>query len=142
MSKMGISAIASHRCSKLFEVVGLHRDLTNPCLQGEVSRIWVASFSDFQQDLQNLSKRAWLKRMRLEQGGLLKFVHGGEYYAYNPDVVSMLQKSVHSGKYSDYQAYATLVNQRLVAMLRYLLTITPHGEAITVDQVGTGRVAV
>lgn len=73
--------------------------------------------------------------MPLEQGGLLKFVHGGEYHAYNPDVVNMLQKSVHSDKYSDYQAYATLVNQRPVAMLRDLLTITPQGEAIPVDQV-------
>lgn len=135
MSKMGISTIASYRCSKLFEAVGLHRDLTNLCFQGVVSRIGGASFSDFQQDLQNLSKRAWLKRMPLEQGGLLKFVHGGEYHAYNPDVVSMLQKSVHSGKYSDYKAYATLVNQRPVAMLRALLTITPQGEAIPVDQV-------
>lgn len=135
MSKMGISTISSYRCSKLFEAVGLHRDLTNLCFQGVVSRIGGASFSDFQQDLQNLSKRAWLKRMPLEQGGLLKFVHGSEYHAYNPDVVSMLQKSVHSGKYSDYQAYATLVNQRPVAMLRDLLTITPQGEAIPVDQV-------
>lgn len=92
MSKMGISTIASYRCSKLFEAVGLHRDLADLCFQGVVSRIGGASFSDFQQDLQNLSKRAWLKRKPLEQGGLLKFVHGGEYHAYNPDVVNSLQK--------------------------------------------------
>ncbi len=97
MSKMGISTIASYRCSKLFEAVGLHRDLADLCFQGVVSRIGGASFSDFQQDLQNLSKRAWLKRKPLEQGGLLKFVHGGEYHAYNPDVVNSLQKAVHSG---------------------------------------------
>ncbi|OQV65190.1 hypothetical protein AK51_23815 [Serratia nematodiphila DZ0503SBS1] len=135
MSKMGISTIASYRCSKLFEAVGLHRDLADLCFQGVVSRIGGASFSDFQQDLQNLSKRAWLKRKPLEQGGLLKFVHGGEYHAYNPDVVNSLQKAVHSGEYSDYQAYAKLVNERPVAMLRDLLAITPKGEPIPVDQV-------
>lgn len=66
-------------------------------LRGVVSRIGGASFSDFQQDLQNLSKRARLKRKPLEQGGLLKFVHGGEYHAYNPDVVNSLQKRCTAG---------------------------------------------
>ncbi|MGL4437629.1 MAG: ribonucleoside triphosphate reductase, partial [Giesbergeria sp.] len=32
-----------------------------------------------------------IKRKLIQQGGLLKFVHGGEYHAYNPDVVSTLQ---------------------------------------------------
>ncbi|XNM59932.1 hypothetical protein ACLK1T_15845 [Escherichia coli] len=32
------------------------------CFQGAVSRIGGASFEDFQQDLLNLSKRAWLAR--------------------------------------------------------------------------------
>ncbi len=31
MSKMGISTIASYRCSKLFEAVGLHDDVVNLC---------------------------------------------------------------------------------------------------------------
>lgn len=34
MSKMGISTIASYRCSKLFEAVGLHRDVSDLCFQG------------------------------------------------------------------------------------------------------------
>ncbi len=31
MSKMGISTIASYRCSKLFEAVGLHDDVVGLC---------------------------------------------------------------------------------------------------------------
>ena len=34
MSKMGISTIASYRCSKLFEAVGLHDDVVGLCFQG------------------------------------------------------------------------------------------------------------
>ena len=105
MSKMGISTIASYRCSKLFEAVGLHDDVVGLCFQGAVSRIGGASFEDFQQDLLNLSKRAWLARKPISQGGLLKYVHGGEYHAYNPDVVRTLQQAVQSGEYSDYQEY-------------------------------------
>ncbi|MFP1528556.1 hypothetical protein ACLB1R_22950 [Escherichia coli] len=67
-------------------------------LPGAVSRIGGASFEDFQQDLLNLSKRAWLARKPISQGGLLKYVHGGEYHAYNPDVVRTLQQAVQSGE--------------------------------------------
>ncbi|OAT60393.1 glutamate synthase [NADPH] large subunit [Obesumbacterium proteus ATCC 12841] len=135
MSKMGISTIASYRCSKLFEAVGLHRDVSNLCFPGVVSRIGGAGFGDFQQDLQNLSKRAWLKRKPLDQGGLLKFVHDGEYHMYNPDVVNTLQAAVQSGEYSDYQQYAKLVNERPVSTLRDLLKITPQGDAVPVESV-------
>ncbi|QTF10270.1 glutamate synthase large subunit [Brenneria izadpanahii] len=136
MSKMGISTVASYRCSQLFEAVGLHRDVSTQCFQGVVSRIGGANFSDFEQDLQNLSKRAWLKRKTLDQGGLLKFVHGGEYHAYNPDVVTSLQQAVKSGEYSDYEQYSKLVNQRPAATLRDLLALKPQeGAAISIDDV-------
>ncbi|WP_156103097.1 glutamate synthase large subunit [Erwinia sp. 9145] len=136
MSKMGISTIASYRCSKLFEAVGLHRDVSGLCFQGVVSRINGANFADFQQDLLNLSRRAWLARKPLDQGGLLKYVHGGEYHAYNPDVVATLQKAVRSGEYDDYQQYAKLVNERPVAMLRDLLAVTPgDATAVSLDDV-------
>lgn len=135
MSKMGISTIASYRCSKLFEAVGLHRDVVDLCFQGVVSRIGGADFVDFQQDLLNLSKRAWLVRKPLEQGGLLKFVHGGEYHAYNPDVVQSLQKAVQTADYADYQTYARLVNERPVATLRDMLALNTEGPAIDIDEV-------
>ncbi|GKX42371.1 glutamate synthase large subunit [Pectobacterium carotovorum] len=136
MSKMGISTIASYRCSKLFEAVGLHKDVSTQCFLGVVSRIGGANYSDFEQDLLNLSKRAWLKRKTLEQGGLLKFVHGGEYHAYNPDVVTTLQTAVKSGEYSDYEQYAKLVNERPAATLRDLLALKPQeGASIAIDSV-------
>ena len=136
MSKMGISTIASYRCAKLFEAVGLHEDVVKACFAGVTSRISGANFEDFQQDLFNLSKRAWLKRKPLEQGGLLKYIHGGEYHAYNPDVVQKLQKAVNNGNYDDYKQYAKEVNNRPVATFRDLLKLKIDQEkAILLDQV-------
>ncbi|MGL5757322.1 glutamate synthase large subunit [Plesiomonas sp.] len=135
MSKMGISTIASYRCSKLFEAVGIASEVVDLCFHGVPSRIEGADFSDFQQDLSNLARRAWLKRKPLEQGGQLKYVHNSEYHAYNPDVVQTLQQAVHSGKFSDYQRYADLVNQRPVATLRDLLQVTPKGVTVALEQV-------
>lgn len=137
MSKMGISTVASYRCSQLFEAVGLHSELMALCFKGATSRIGGAHFSDFQQDLQNLSKRAWLKRKTLDQGGLLKFVYGGEYHAYNPDVVTTLQTAVKSGDQKDYKIYSDLVNNRPVTTLRDLLALKPQdpANAIAIDTV-------
>ena len=84
MSKMGISTVASYRSSKLFEAVGINNEVMKLCFKGVTSRIQGAGFDDFQQDLINLNRIAWLKRKSVDHGGLLKYVHGGEYHAYNP----------------------------------------------------------
>src|SRR5690606_13622577 len=65
----------------------------------------------------------------------LKFVHGGEYHMYNPDVVATLQAAVMTGDYGQYQQFARLVNDRPVSTLRDLLKIRPVGPAIPVEEV-------
>ncbi|PSJ43821.1 glutamate synthase large subunit [Zobellella endophytica] len=135
MSKMGISTAASYRCSQLFEAIGLHQDVVELCFKGVSSRVQGAAFEDFQQDLFNLNRLAWIARKPLNQGGLLKYVHDGEYHSYNPDVVNSLQQAVRSGSYDDYKTYARLVNERPVAMLRDLFTLKDTGQGIDLDQV-------
>ena len=135
MSKMGISTIASYRCSQLFEAVGLHTDVVELCFRGVTTRIQGASFSDFQQDLYNLSRKAWTKRKPIEHGGLLKYVHGGEYHAYNPDVVSTLQTAVKTGETSDYQSFAKQVNARPAAMLRDLMSLKKAEQPLPLEKV-------
>ena len=56
-------------------------------------------------------------------GGLLKFIHGGEYHSYNPDVVKTLQEAVRSGDEDEYRKYSNLVNLRPASMLRDLLEL-------------------
>ena len=135
MSKMGISTVASYRCAQLFEAVGLSDSLTSLCFNGVSSRIGGADFSDFEQDLFNLSRRAWLIRLPLEQGGALKYTHDGEYHAYNPDIIQSLQKAVHSGQYDDYLQYAELVNQRPITTLRDLLSLQVGDQPIDISEV-------
>lgn len=135
MSKMGISTVASYRCSQLFEAVGLSSSVVELCFRGVSSRIQGADFTDIQQDQVNLARQAWLGRKPLTQGGLLKFVHGGEYHTYNPDVVQTLQVAVRSGNYSDYKEYARLVNERPVATLRDLLVLKQGTTPVALEQV-------
>ncbi len=135
MSKMGISTVASYRSSKLFEAIGISQEVMDLCFKGVTSRLEGANFDDFQQDVINLSRIAWLKRKKISHGGLLKYVHDGEYHAYNPDVVKTLQTAVVTGKYEDYQEYATLVNERSPSHLRDLMKLNPANQPIDISEV-------
>ncbi len=135
MSKMGISTVASYRSSKLFEAIGINSEVTELCFKGIPSRIQGAGFDDFEQDQINLNRIAWLKRKSISHGGLLKYVHDGEYHAYNPDVVTSLQKAVKSGSYEDYKVFAGLVNGRSPSHFRDLLKIKPDAQPISIDEV-------
>src|SRR6202034_1291218 len=97
MSKMGISTIASYRSSQLFEIVGLSDEVVELCFTGTESRVQGADFTDLQADLSALAARAFDPRAAVAQGGLLKYVHGGEYHMYNPDVIAALQAAVICG---------------------------------------------
>jgi glutamate synthase (NADPH/NADH) large chain len=135
ISKMGISTIASYRSGQLFEIIGLGPDVVDLCFRGTQSRIKGANFEDLQSDQQRLAKRAWNDMLTVEQGGLLKYVHGGEYHMYNPDVIATLQAAVNTGDYGQYQAFAKLVNERPASALRDLLKLKPAGGPISIDEV-------
>jgi glutamate synthase (NADPH/NADH) large chain len=123
MSKMGISTIASYRGAQLFEAIGVSSKIVDLCFHGVASRIEGAQFSDFELDQGALAAEAWISRKPIQQGGLLKYVHGGEYHAYNPDIVTTVQMAVQTGDYAVYKKYARLVNERGVASLRDLLKL-------------------
>lgn len=134
-SKMGISTIASYRGAQLFEIVGLARQVVDLCFCGAVSRIQGAGFAELEDEQQQLVKQAWDPRKQAPQGGLLKYIHGGEYHAYNPDVIATLQAAVQRGSYEKYQEYAQLVNKRPVTALRDLLDLKLSATPIPLEQV-------
>ncbi|GAB1266938.1 glutamate synthase large subunit [Aurantivibrio infirmus] len=135
LSKMGISTIASYRGAQLFEAVGLDKEIIDLCFVGVASRIQGAGFDDLTEDLKILSSIAWVDRKPINPGGLLKFVHGQEYHAFNPDVVHALHKAVISGEYSDWRDCASLINSRPVATLRDLLKLREDVKPIAIEDV-------
>ncbi len=135
MSKMGISAVNSYRGAQLFEAVGLDKEIVEVCFTGVASRISGAGFDELERDLWQVASKARSRRKTLDQGGLLKYVHGGEYHAFNPDVVMTLQQAVATGDYADYQRYAQYCTDRPVAALRDLLELDLTGNAIDIDAV-------
>ena len=135
MSKMGISAVSSYRGAQLFEIVGLGDDVVERCFRGTASRIKGAGFAELEADQKALAKLAWTKRKPIEPGGLLKYVHGQEYHAFNPDVVKGLQDAVRHGDYGRWKCYASLVNERPVATLRDLFKLSEAPQPIPLKEV-------
>ena len=135
MSKMGISTVSSYRGAQLFEVVGLSDEVVDLCFAGTASRVQGANFDDLWQDQKVLGQAAWNTQEQPGQGGLLKYVHGGEYHCFNPDVVATLQAAVRSGDYDAYQHFAELVNRRPVAVMRDLMELVTEGDPVPLEEV-------
>ena len=134
-SKMGISTITSYRGAQLFEIVGLHREVVDLCFAGTISRVQGMRFADLDEDRRRLAWDAWNPRKAKSPGGLLKYVHGGEYHAFNPDVIATLQEAVNNDDFEKYREFADIVDKRPVATLRDLLQVTDDSQPIPIEDV-------
>ena len=135
LSKMGISTITSYRGSQLFEAVGLDAEIVDLCFQGTPTRIGGTAFEHLQADLIKTAQYAFNPRKFLEPGGFLKYIHGGEYHAFNPDVVNYLREAVQKGDQHLYQKFAKLVNERPAMTVRDLMTFKDDVSPIALDLV-------
>ncbi len=135
LSKMGISTISSYRGAQLFEIVGLADEVTDLCFPDSPSRIQGATFAHLQHDQEKLSRDAWLPRKKLHAGGLLKYIHGGEYHMINPDVVRALQESVKTGNFEQYRKFAQVVDNRPLSTLRDMFSLREDVESIDIEEV-------
>jgi glutamate synthase (NADPH/NADH) large chain len=135
LSKMGISTISGYRASQLFEIVGLEREIVDLCFAGTPARIGGTRFVDLEDEQRERVIAAFDESALLSPGGVLKYMHGGEYHAYNPDVVGALQRAVTTGDADDYRVYADLIDLRAPAALRDLLDIISDVEPIALDEV-------
>ncbi len=134
-SKMGISTISSYRGAQLFEIVGLSEQVTALCFPDADSKIGGATFIHLQHDIEQLVRDAWLPRKKISQGGLLKYIHGGEYHMINPDVVRTVQDAVRSGDFEDYRKFSQIVDNRPVSAIRDLFGLREDITPISVDEV-------
>ena len=135
LSKMGIATVASYRGAQLFEIIGLDQEVVETCFPSTPSRIGGATFADLEADQRALARAATRPQLPIQPGGLLKYVHGQEYHAFNPEVVLGLQAAVAGGDASRWRACAELINNRPPATLRDLLRLRPGIRPIPLGQV-------
>lgn len=135
ISKMGICTIASYRAAQLFEIVGLDPEVVALCFPGAASRVGGVGFARLDVESQQLASRAWNELARPELGGLIKYVHGGEYHMFNPDVVMTLQRATRTGDAAHWQAYTDAVHSRPPSTLRDLLQLKLADTPLPLEEV-------
>jgi glutamate synthase (NADPH/NADH) large chain len=115
MSKMGISTIRSYRGAKLFEAVGLSRELVNAYFGGTTSNIGGIRLEELTEDAIAMHNEAYDNRTPddlLGHKGIYSFRKDGEQHAWNPETIAALQRATRLGDYRKFKEYTQLVDAK------------------------------
>lgn len=141
-SKMGISTIQSYKASRLFEAVGISKEVTDKYFSGTVSRIGGISLKDISRSIEALHNAAFdpLRlgvSSQLESAGSHNLRSGKTQHLYTPETIHLLQESVRTGNYETFRAYSKAVAaEDKFLTLRSLLDINfDENGGIPIDEV-------
>ncbi|MFP5299524.1 MAG: glutamate synthase-related protein, partial [Actinomycetota bacterium] len=155
MSKMGISTIDSYRNAQIIEALGLADEVIDLCFTGVASVLGGVTFTELGRRAIERHTQAHTAKPVLVHPGNIKHKKGGEYHAFNPEVVDALQvsaglkdeepdpervaaKELHRAIRGDdpaYQRFARLVNERPATSPRDLLEFVPAGAPVPLEEV-------
>ncbi|MCS6832823.1 MAG: glutamate synthase-related protein, partial [Flammeovirgaceae bacterium] len=140
MSKMGICTVESYQNSALFDVIGLSREMVEQCFSGSVALLPGLTYEDIEFRLhkahQIAYKRQYIKMLYpLEVGSFYKYMDGGEYHDFSPDVAKAVQKFARSGKREDYEVIKERINRRGLRMIRDFFELRSDRPPIPLSEV-------
>ncbi|MCR5792762.1 MAG: glutamate synthase large subunit [Lachnospiraceae bacterium] len=139
-SKMGISTIQSYQGSKIFEAIGISKDVIEEYFPGTVSRVGGISLEDIGEAIDKQHTKAFDPlglpvNLELTSVGRHKSRSGGENHRYNPQTIHMLQSATKEGDYAKFKEYTELVNSEKTGYLRSLLDFKFANEPLSLDEV-------
>ncbi|SFV71717.1 Glutamate synthase [NADPH] large chain [hydrothermal vent metagenome] len=142
MSKMGIATISSYRNSRLFDSIGLSKEVVSECFDGTVGLLNGLGYEDIDARLNSNHKRAYTDAFDnaknvLYKGGYYKYKKGEEFHDFSRPTILAIQKSAESGKAEDYAEVKKLVNEREKKFIRDFYALKSDREAICIDEVET-----
>lgn len=117
-SKMGISTIQSYQGSKIFEAIGLSKDVIDRYFTGTVSRIGGIDIKDIEKQVDDLHTKAFDPLgldvdLNLETTGSHKLRSGAdkEEHLYNPQTIHLLQMATRTGNYDMFKEYTSCIDK-------------------------------
>ncbi len=141
-SKMGISTIQSYQGSKLFEAVGISRELIDSYFSGTVSRIGGIGLNDISRRTEKLHTAAFDPlglnvNKNIASAGSHKLRSGKSDHLYTPETIHLLQQAAWTGNYDTFKAYtAAITREDNELTLRSLLDFNyPENGGIPIDEV-------
>ena len=146
-SKMGISTIQSYQGSKIFEAIGLGKELVDEYFTGTVSRIGGITLEDVENTVDSLHTAAFDPLglgtdSALPSRGGHKSRSGKEEHLYNPQTIHALQYATKFNNYDRYKEYSKMLTEEMDPVsvrglldFNYAETPVPLDEVESVDSI-------
>ena len=140
-SKMGISTIQSYQGSKIFEAIGISKDVIEKYFTDTKYCVGSLELKDIQEQVDMLHSAAFdplglSVDLTLESRGQHKARGNKEEHLYNPETIHLLQQSAWTGDYGLFKQYSRAINEKENCMnLRSLLDFNYPEKGIPLDEV-------
>ena len=140
-SKMGISTIQSYQGSKIFEAIGISREVIDKYFTGTVSRVGGITLKEMEKQVDVLHDKAFdplglNTDLTMDSNGSHKLRSGKEEHLYNPKTIHLLQQSTRTGNYEIFKEYSKEITaEQEKVNLRGLFEINYPEQGISIDKV-------
>ncbi|MBQ7200093.1 MAG: glutamate synthase subunit alpha, partial [Eubacterium sp.] len=142
-AKMGISTLQSYQSARIFEAIGLSKELIDTYFTGTVSRAGGIGITEIGEDVEFRHNTAF-DPLGLPVDASLDSIgfHGlrsgddKEDHMYTPKTIVTLQRAVREGNYDIFKEYAHMVDdENRPHTLRALLEFVPAENPVPLDEV-------
>jgi glutamate synthase (NADPH/NADH) large chain len=140
MSKMGISTLRSYHGSQVFEAIGISEEIVSKFFTGTDSRIGGIGLEEIAQEAIIFHQKAYGSANNdsssLHNEGIYHFRTDGEFHAWNPDTIGLLQWSTRTNNYQKYKEFSSLVENenRRPQFIRGCFNLI-KGKPVPIDEV-------
>ena len=140
-SKMGISTIQSYQGSKIFEAIGIDKDVINKYFTNTVCRVGGITIKDIEDEVNTLHSMAFdslglATDLALDSAGHHQMRSGADEHLYNPETIHLLQQSTKRGDYELFKQYTESVNREdSIKTLRGLMDFNYAKKPVPIEEV-------
>ena len=142
-AKMGISTLQSYQSARIFEAIGLSREVIDKYFTGIVSRVGGIGLKEIGEDVSMRHDHAFDPLglgvdTSLDSNGFHSLRSGAdkEDHLYTPKTIVTLQQAVRNGNYEQFKEYSSIVDEESRPhTLRALLEFAPQQEPVSIDEV-------
>lgn len=142
-AKMGISTIQSYQSARIFEAIGLSKDVIDKYFTGTVSRVGGIGIKEIEEETAFRHDHAFdplglTVDTTLDSTGFHSLRSGKdkEDHLYNPETIVNLQQAVRNNDYEQFKVYSGMVDdESRPHTLRGLLGFVPSGDSIPIEEV-------
>ena len=141
-AKMGISTLQSYQGSKIFEALGISKELMDEYFPDTVSRVGGITLKNIEDRTIRLHDKAYDPEglalpNSLRISGWHKERSGKEDHLYNPETIHLLQVATRTGNYDTFKQFSSAINRedRHITLRSTLEFVYPENGGISIDEV-------